>query len=164
MRLAITLLKKLVLVLLVFCVVCFFGPLLGTLIFGIGSGQPWLIVAHDLAGVPLLFYTYLTIGRWLFLVAIITFVFGLVYELVLGTNQPFVSWLFFFSCAGACFGALLSFPMVLALASDNTASGLYYRLLWGITGIVTGVISGMLLGALWFFLAERDASDSTQGR
>jgi hypothetical protein len=130
---------------------CGLGPLIGTLLISSLWGQSELIISKDIAGVPIIFYTYVTalpavLPSSIIWCLILSFTFMRAPKR--NTNNISKKEKLLFSIKlGAIFGLLFSIHIVFtALFSAEFIA----VLMWSMAGILTGIVCAILCFPIWY--------------
>lgn len=122
------------------------GPIIGTVLITSVLGRPELIGANELAGIPVLLYSYITVSPVLIPASLLWCYIVSVYmdRKVAGSSRK--AFFLFSLLSGILFGLLCA---VLPVASSLVSGEFSVSLLWVMTGMATGVTCAVLCFPIW---------------
>ena len=129
---------------------CGLGPIVGTLLISSFWGTPELVISSDIAGVPVLFYAYITVLPVVVPASLFWCYFLSLYlkrESHGNYTEKKRKTFFVFSLnLGIIFGFIFAiFPVCSSLFSGEFAA----FFLWSIAGILTGITCSLLCFPIW---------------
>lgn len=132
------------------------GTILLTTLMGVFTGNPHLVLARDLAGVPVLWYAFYTGSRLAFGAAVLVWIMATLFALIGKSKNGILLWLAFMSITGGLVGGLVSVPVIALCASDlNSPAGMRLALAYLCGFGAVGAIICSLLSPLWFIAFHR---------
>ena len=129
-------------------VIVFVGPIIGTFFFSLFvQHNPLFVISRDIAGVPWISYSYITILPFALPVGFICCIFCYIYATRYGFHYGLRVWYKHFAIIGLIFGLIcVSYFIILSL-SDGSIS-LTFR--WGLLGSLTGLSCSLIVCKSWY--------------
>ena len=122
------------------------GPVIGTVLITSVWGRPELIGANELAGIPVLLYSYITVSPVLIPVSLLWCYTVSVYMDRKFAGSSRASFFLFSLLSGIAFGLLCA---ILPVAFSLFSGELSVSLLWVATGMATGITCALLCFPIW---------------
>ena len=134
-----------------FLVIYVVGTVSMTALFGISTGTPHLFISHDLAGVPILYYAFLTSLHLAVRLSFVVWILATVFAAAGTKQKPFVAWLTFLSI----FGGLTATLFVMTVDAPR---GYAILVAFPVCFFGVAVVSCAMLSPLWFFAYHKRLS------
>ena len=129
-------------------IIVIFGPIIGTFFFGLFiQHDPLVVIARDIAGVPFITYSYITIIPFALPIGFVCCIVCYIYATRYGFRYGLRVWYKHFAIIGFIFGLIcVSYPIILSLGDGNIS--LTFR--WGLLGGLSGLSCSLIVCKSWY--------------